>query len=198
MPYSDPKDPRSVAYNRMNCARWRARLSPEEKEKQKQYMREYRMKNRLKIRELNKNYVAVNKKKLRWRMENSPPAPNIPETYSCKKCKETKPFTLEFFQKKPTNKWKLDYTCRVCTSLVSQKSVTKRKYGISYEEAVALRNTSCEICGSTKSLHIDHCHTTGKVRGPLCRGCNHALGNMKDSPERLRAAADYLEKYLDG
>lgn len=43
--------------------------------------------------------------------------------------------------------------------------------------------------------HIDHCHTTGKVRGILCRACNIAFGVAKENPARLRALADYAEKH---
>lgn len=54
----------------------------------------------------------------------------------------------------------------------------------------------CEICGhlSVKSLAIDHCHKSGKFRGWLCLNCNMGLGFFKDAPERLRRAAEYLEK----
>jgi hypothetical protein len=52
----------------------------------------------------------------------------------------------------------------------------------------------CAICG-TWELHlaVDHCHTTGIVRGLLCRNCNHGIGNFKDSPERLASAIAYLQ-----
>lgn len=52
---------------------------------------------------------------------------------------------------------------------------------------------SCAVCASTEQLVGDHDHATGKPRGILCRNCNLAIGNMADSPARLRAAADYLE-----
>lgn len=71
-------------------------------------------------------------------------------------------------------------------------------YGLSAEAfsaLVAAQGGACAICGSvpTKSLCVDHCHTTGQVRGLLCFQCNAAIGLLKDSAEALRAAAVYLE-----
>lgn len=66
---------------------------------------------------------------------------------------------------------------------------------------------ACAICGDhiseeknargQRTAHVDHCHATGRVRGLLCRGCNHGLGNFKDRPEALESAAAYL-RGLDG
>jgi len=60
-----------------------------------------------------------------------------------------------------------------------------------------LQNNSCKICLSelnldSKDAHIDHCHTTNKVRGILCRNCNLALGLMKDNVISLENAIKYL------
>ncbi len=60
----------------------------------------------------------------------------------------------------------------------------------------------CAICEqpprgdwkNNKNLHVDHDHKTGQVRGLLCPDCNTSIGKMKDSPEMLRKAAEYLEK----
>ena len=59
----------------------------------------------------------------------------------------------------------------------------------------------CCVCGLApegrqqfNKLVIDHDHETGKVRGLLCGMCNTSLGYAEDSPERLRALADYLER----
>lgn len=43
-----------------------------------------------------------------------------------------------------------------------------------------------------KSLSVDHCHKTGKVRGLLCNACNRALGFFRDNPTSLRRAIVYL------
>jgi Recombination endonuclease VII len=67
----------------------------------------------------------------------------------------------------------------------------------------------CAICGAVEpgarynQWHIDHDrnHCNGRkscglcVRGILCHYCNTTLGNAKDSPDRLRKAADYLDKH---
>jgi hypothetical protein len=54
----------------------------------------------------------------------------------------------------------------------------------------------CAICERTFSVHVrrhlDHCHATKSVRAVLCSPCNTALGMMRDDPDVLRRAADYL------
>lgn len=64
---------------------------------------------------------------------------------------------------------------------------------------------ACAICTEpfTERPHIDHDHnccptvkTCGKcVRGLLCRGCNLAIGLLKDDVQTLRAATTYLEAF---
>lgn len=74
----------------------------------------------------------------------------------------------------------------------------KKKYGVSledYELMLASQGGVCAICAEAPGkgvLHVDHCHTTGRVRGLLCHKCNKALGLFADSPERLHSAATYL------
>ena len=52
---------------------------------------------------------------------------------------------------------------------------------------------SCQICGSTEYLAVDHCHVTGAIRGVLCGPHNSGLGFFRDSTEHLLAAVAYLE-----
>lgn len=83
-------------------------------------------------------------------------------------------------------------------------STIQRKYGLTAEQWDALfvaqgsacANPSCRVVdpGSRSGWHTDHCHSTGKVRGILCHGCNVAVGHAKDQPTVLRGLADYLEQ----
>lgn len=85
-------------------------------------------------------------------------------------------------------------------------SYLKRVYGITlidYKAMLDSQNHLCKICGAEgflmKEHHqiklvVDHCHQSGKVRGLLCHNCNRALGLLKDSPEILLSAKNYLEE----
>lgn len=56
----------------------------------------------------------------------------------------------------------------------------------------------CEACGKESSrpneIHVDHCHTSGDVRGLLCFNCNAALGHVNDSVDRLKKLVEYLQE----
>lgn len=52
----------------------------------------------------------------------------------------------------------------------------------------------CAICKNPKPDCVDHSHETGRVRGVLCRPCNVALGQFRDDPSLLLAAAHYVEE----
>lgn len=93
----------------------------------------------------------------------------------------------------------LSSMCKKCISAATRA----KKYG----NIEGLLGTEvCEICGtnvawsreaSVRSVAcIDHCHETGRVRGVLCSRCNAALGLLDDEPCRLRAAADYIERFV--
>jgi len=53
----------------------------------------------------------------------------------------------------------------------------------------------CAICQVEPAAHVDHDHDTGAVRELLCFNCNGGLGQFKDQPDVLRAAADYVERH---
>jgi hypothetical protein len=56
----------------------------------------------------------------------------------------------------------------------------------------------CAICGEARpearTLHVDHDHATGAIRGLLCFRCNNALGDFREEYELFRRAADSLDR----
>lgn len=83
--------------------------------------------------------------------------------------------------------------------LINWASHLKRLYGMTldqYNQMVLAHDGKCAICTEKmQKPHIDHCHSTGKIRGLLCGPCNHAIGSLKDSPLRCFLAASYLQKH---
>lgn len=73
----------------------------------------------------------------------------------------------------------------------------RKMFGITLEQYDELVSKPCGICGRTENVVLDHCHTTGVIRGPLCKRCNSALGQFEDNPARLRFAAEYVELHLE-
>ena len=76
-----------------------------------------------------------------------------------------------------------------------------KQYGIThedYERMYLQQGGVCAICEESETyagrtnLSVDHCHSTGKIRGLLCASCNMALGKFKDSKELLEKAVRYL------
>jgi hypothetical protein len=74
-------------------------------------------------------------------------------------------------------------------------------YGLSQEQwdrLIALQGNRCAVCRTTQpggrgeSWHIDHDHVTGQVRGLLCHLCNVGIGNLRDDPQIMMAAARYV------
>jgi hypothetical protein len=84
----------------------------------------------------------------------------------------------------------------------------KQKFGISpeeYDQLSEAQDHKCAICdlpesdihhktGKPQRLAVDHDHTSGKIRGLLCAKCNKAIGLLKDNPDLLRSAAQYLDR----
>jgi hypothetical protein len=72
------------------------------------------------------------------------------------------------------------------------------RYGLSEENYLAMvaeQESCCWICGDFMEVpFIDHCHTTNKVRGLLCRCCNAGLGMFTDDPKKLNRAIQYLKE----
>lgn len=81
----------------------------------------------------------------------------------------------------------------------------KSKFDLTWDEYISMyaaQNKTCAICLIPISIvskgrnHttacVDHCHSSGKIRGLLCNHCNRALGLLKDNLETIKR----MEKYL--
>lgn len=119
----------------------------------------------------------------------------------CRKCrnKSTKltklrhPETYEKYKQKN----KLKYRER---ALIKKYNLTLEAYRTIHDQ----QNGVCKICEQPetalqpngidiKDLCVDHCHSTGKIRGLLCHGCNAGIGHFQDNTEKLRKAIIYLD-----
>ena len=75
-----------------------------------------------------------------------------------------------------------------------KKHQLSKRYGCSPQEYVDRMKSSagCMICNKNTELCYDHCHTTMKFRGVLCRSCNKAIGQLGDTADSLKKAYEYL------
>lgn len=72
----------------------------------------------------------------------------------------------------------------------------KRRYGLTPEQFDALlaeQGLLCPICLKRPAVHVDHDHSTGRVRGILCEMCNGGLGQFRDNTTTIENAIAYLE-----
>ncbi len=113
-----------------------------------------------------------------------------------------------YFYSSTLNKDGLTGRCKACRVLCVQNwrkkhphkdrdNKMKRLYGLTPENYAALstlQNNECAICHTTTPgfLLVDHCHTSGKIRGLLCNNCNIFLGHAKDDIDILFTAIKYL------
>lgn len=104
---------------------------------------------------------------------------------------------------------KLASRCKSCASAGAAKIEPhktreyrlKNKYGISsheYNRLLNLQGNACAICRKpslVKPLCVDHDHTTGKVRGLLCKPCNFLIGFSKENVQVMENAITYLKSH---
>ena len=115
----------------------------------------------------------------------------------CPVCKVEKP--LDQYSKRSNRPSGKQSKCKVCERESRRKYYkphhdTRRKLKISdklFEEL--MKTTHCQTCGVelTKKC-IDHCHSSGKIRGVLCNNCNTALGLVGDNIDTLKGMISYL------
>ena len=78
-----------------------------------------------------------------------------------------------------------------------------------YSKILSSQGFACKICGISNPgreekfflVDHDHIHCSGErscgrcPRGLLCFTCNMGIGYLGDDPQRLRGAADYIERF---
>lgn len=81
-----------------------------------------------------------------------------------------------------------------------RKWALKKHYGLSeldFRSMIDQQQGLCAICKQEKTMCVDHCHSTNKIRGLLCKSCNLGLGSFADDAERLQAAIEYLNAHKE-
>lgn len=125
----------------------------------------------------------------------------------CATCNEVK--SLTEFYKNPGCKDGHFKHCKVCDRKraklwwdSNQDKVLLRKYGITEQQFHDMLSDQCGRCAicathfeTSRKTHIDHCHTSKKVRGVLCHTCNVMIGMAKDSVQTLENAIYYLNHH---
>lgn len=133
---------------------------------------------------------------------------------TCYKCKEEK--NVEDFYFRNKEKGLRRSLCKECDKARVKKRHKEnphrtknnhliKKYGITLEDHNKMfegQNGVCAICkkpgdGRWKSLCVDHCHATGKIRSLLCRNCNMLLGQVGDDTQLLNNCIKYLNKHKE-
>ena len=137
-------------------------------------------------------------------------------TKTCSKCNRR--LSLVSFTKHKLSKDGLSSRCKKCSKehqkkfresnkeLLKERTRgynLKRKFKLTVEEYDSMllsQKGCCAICKSSecatgRRLSVDHCHTTGIIRGLLCQSCNTALGKLKDDINVLKEAVKYLRRF---
>lgn len=89
------------------------------------------------------------------------------------------------------------FTTLYCSNECTRTAERAKKYGVTPAEMYAFtRATACQSCGRADAdLVVDHCHSTGRLRGMLCGQCNVGIGMFADDAEKLKKAIAYLRRH---
>lgn len=93
--------------------------------------------------------------------------------------------------------------------LRAREAAQARRHGLAPAALARMREQQgglCAICGVGPAEVVDHDHghcpgpvSCGRcVRGIICDDCNQGLGRFHDDPERMREAAEYIERWQRG
>lgn len=118
-------------------------------------------------------------------MPSNPPKKMTPEQIKIRNARPEYQVKLKAWRK--ANRTRINLRARI------------KRYGLTisqYEHMLKVQSHKCKVClepfSSAKSTHVDHNHTTGKVRALLCGKCNTALGQLRESDFILQRVLAYL------
>lgn len=125
------------------------------------------------------------------------------EEYTCRVCNTVGTADKYYYKVDRGNFYINNTECRECTKermRYNSFGITRDEYNLMLSE----QDNKCSICEidmdeyvktsqNNKVFSVDHCHTTGKIRGLLCCKCNRGLGYFKDNPDFLIRASNYLK-----
>lgn len=140
------------------------------KEKLKNYYKQYQENNKEKLKNYNKQYQEDNKETIKdnnkkWREDNKE---------KLKKYQEENKEKINLYKQQPVRKMKDRITHWKRRGLVANN----------YEEIYYrwLNSKNCEICNHDYSVYtksMDHNHDNGEFRNILCHSCNHLSTKIK-------------------
>jgi len=175
----------------INKKQYQKEYREKNKDKIKEVGKEYREKNKDKIKEVKKEYYEKNKDKIKeYREKNKDKIKEVKKEYREKNKDKIKEVGKEYYEK---NKDKI------------KESRLMRKYGLSledYEKMLVSQKYICPICkekldineNNGKRIVVDHDHNTEAVRGLIHANCNSLLGFAGDNNKILLNAKEYLEQ----
>lgn len=141
----------------------------------------------------------------------------------CNGCKEEKPLAAFWVDSRNKSDGRYSY-CKACKteSTYAWRAKNKDRYNAKmkkyhkdtyntgkiyrynlsredYNKMLSEQGGLCALChkpnpSTKRSLAIDHCHETGKVRGILCYGCNRLMV-LLDDEGLLSRAIEYKKKH---
>jgi hypothetical protein len=168
------------------------------------YHRRYREANRERIRERKRLEYLANREEVKqrsreWASKNRERKLAVDADYRERTREQRNAYMRERYQRDPQRHISAMSAWRKANPDRYRDQYLRANFGITlvdYRRLLEKQEGVCAICGGepTAILAVDHCHTTGSVRGLLCGGCNAGLGQFKDDPARLRQAAAYIER----
>jgi hypothetical protein len=183
-------------------------MTEERREKQRAYKKRYYQENKAYFKEKHRAYWEAHKEELTAKHKEYMAAHKEEQdawhkAYREARREESAAYMKEYGKAHHLDKAAYNREWRKNNKDKARDSKMQREFGISlkdYNTMFDKQGGRCAICGKLQSdlkvsLHIDHDHSTGKVRGLLCHMCNFAIGHALDDIEILASAIKYLDAH---